>query len=389
MQHSGATKKANGVGAVTSSAKMTSTRYSYTALKLTACNIAGIIFGIAAEKGKVYVPAVIRGQMLFRQFTMMKVFLSAVSAGSCCFVVLAALPQTRKLFHCVQEDFASDVNGRQISAFLIGGGILGVGMTLAGACPGMVTLQVFTGMNNAWMVLAGCFLGAFLYGLVDPWVTANMSYKTPKTSREVWLHSRLGLPFIPTATTFALMFGGATALVEYLYPWQNEAVVSGAIGYLSQSTWSPIVAGLLMGCMQIPVALAIGTSLGSSSSYCSILSCAMTPIGIAQGVPYFKKFYSGINNWWQVIFWAGAGLGAALSAYQSSSWGTLHNSTPLVCLVGGACMVFGARFAQGCTSGHGLSGMALLSLPSFAAVCAMFAGGIGTSLLLQSFHYEL
>ncbi|KAL5463846.1 hypothetical protein EMCRGX_G032789 [Ephydatia muelleri] len=358
-RHSGATKKANGVGAVTSSAKMTSTRYSYTALKLTACNIAGIIFGIAAEKGKVYVPAVIRGQMLFRQFTMMKVFLSAVSAGSCCFVVLAALPQTRKLFHCVQEDFASDVNGRQISAFLIGGGILGVGMTLAGACPGMVTLQVFTGMNNAWMVLAGCFLGAFLYGLVDPWVTANMSYKTPKTSREVWLHSRLGLPFIPTATTFALMFGGATALVEYLYPWQNEAVVSGAIGYLSQSTWSPIVAGLLMGCMQIPV------------------------------FPTSKKFYSGINNWWQVIFWAGAGLGAALSAYQSSSWGTLHNSTPLVCLVGGACMVFGARFAQGCTSGHGLSGMALLSLPSFAAVCAMFAGGIGTSLLLQSFHYEL
>lgn len=58
MQHSGATKKANGVGAVTSSAKMTSTRYSYTALKLTACNIAGIIFGIAAEKGKGEAPAV-------------------------------------------------------------------------------------------------------------------------------------------------------------------------------------------------------------------------------------------------------------------------------------------------------------------------------------------
>ena len=51
----------------------------------------------------------------------------------------------------------------------------------------------------------------------------------------------------------------------------------------------------------------------------------------------------------QVIFWTCAGLGAALSAYQSSSWGTLHNATPLVCLVGGACMVFGARLAQGCT----------------------------------------
>ena len=120
----------------------------------------------------------------------------------------------------------------------------------------------------------------------------------------------------------------------------------------------------------------------------------------------------------QVIFWTGAGLGAALSAYQSSSWGTLHNTTPLLCMLGGTCLVFGARLAQGCTrysvmsicpkrfmifyltlcvfpyhpcifSGHGLSGMALLCLPSFASVCAMFAGGIGTSLLLQSYHYEL
>lgn len=45
-------------------------------------------------------------------------------------------------------------------------------------------------------------------------------------------------------------------------------------------------------------------------------------------------------------------------------------------------MQMGARIADGCTSGHGLSGMAQLSLGSFAAVTAMFAGGIATALLV-------
>ena len=37
--------------------------------------------------------------------------------------------------------------------------------------------------------------------------------------------------------------------------------------------------------------------------------------------------------------------------------------------VGGFLMIFGSRIASGCTSGHGLSGMALLSLKSIIAVC--------------------
>ena len=43
---------------------------------------------------------------------------------------------------------------------------------------------------------------------------------------------------------------------------------------------------------------------------------------------------------------------------------------------GGFVMLLGARIAGGCTSGHGISGMAQLALGSFVAVAAMFAGGI-------------
>jgi hypothetical protein len=48
----------------------------------------------------------------------------------------------------------------------------------------------------------------------------------------------------------------------------------------------------------------------------------------------------------------------------------------------GFIMLAGARIADGCTSGHGISGIAQLAIGSFIAVTAMFAGGIATALLL-------
>jgi uncharacterized membrane protein YedE/YeeE len=49
----------------------------------------------------------------------------------------------------------------------------------------------------------------------------------------------------------------------------------------------------------------------------------------------------------------------------------------------GVLMLVGSRLAAGCTSGHGLSGMALLSINSFIMVPAMFAGAIATAFLFS------
>ena len=45
--------------------------------------------------------------------------------------------------------------------------------------------------------------------------------------------------------------------------------------------------------------------------------------------------------------------------------------------------VFGARLAGGCTSGHGLSGMGLLSTKSMVGVVCMFCTGIATGTALH------
>lgn len=45
-------------------------------------------------------------------------------------------------------------------------------------------------------------------------------------------------------------------------------------------------------------------------------------------------------------------------------------------LVGGFLVGFGARYAGGCTSGHAISGLSNLQVPSLIAVLGFFAGGL-------------
>lgn len=45
-------------------------------------------------------------------------------------------------------------------------------------------------------------------------------------------------------------------------------------------------------------------------------------------------------------------------------------------IVGGFLVGFGARYAGGCTSGHAISGLSNLQLPSLIAVLGFFAGGL-------------
>ena len=47
-----------------------------------------------------------------------------------------------------------------------------------------------------------------------------------------------------------------------------------------------------------------------------------------------------------------------------------------VLLVGGILVGFGARYGGGCTSGHGVSGLSNLQIPSLIAVIGFFIGGM-------------
>jgi uncharacterized membrane protein YedE/YeeE len=51
-------------------------------------------------------------------------------------------------------------------------------------------------------------------------------------------------------------------------------------------------------------------------------------------------------------------------------------------LVGGVLIGFGTRYAGGCTSGHAISGLSNLQIPSLKAVIGFFIGGLIMSYFL-------
>lgn len=166
---------------------------------------------------------------------------------------------------------------------------------------------------------------------------------------------------------------------------------------LTDRAWSPYVAGIIIGLLQVPAFLIVGTALGASSAYVTIAASfaawidpSILKIGYAA-----NHVAATAKNWWQVALVIGIAIGAFLSARLSGAqrqgispiWSrALGSPSPgkryALAFAAGFMMLVGARLADGCTSGHGLSGMAQLAVGSTIAVAAMFAGGIATALLV-------
>lgn len=53
-----------------------------------------------------------------------------------------------------------------------------------------------------------------------------------------------------------------------------------------------------------------------------------------------------------------------------------------IAFLGGAILLFGARLAGGCTSGHGISGSMQLALSSWSFLLSMFVSGVATAFII-------
>ena len=68
--------------------------------------------------------------------------------------------------------------------------------------------------------------------------------------------------------------------------------------------------------------------------------------------------------------------------YPGSVAGTSLPAEIVLLVAAGMVMGFGARTAGGCTSGHGMSGISLLSPASMVATITFFATAVGLALLV-------
>lgn len=178
---------------------------------------------------------------------------------------------------------------------------------------------------------------------------------------------------------------------------------------LFAGSWPWYVAGPLIGLFVPLLLLLTGKAFGVSSSLKH--TCAATVPGQAEYFQYDWKD-SGL---WNLLFVAGILLGGVLAVQflggggptgiaaatkadlralgltdfsglvppELFSWSSLTTLPGFVALViGGFLVGFGARYAGGCTSGHGITGLATLQVPSLIAVLGFFIGGLLTTHLL-------
>ena len=175
-------------------------------------------------------------------------------------------------------------------------------------------------------------------------------------------HDLLKLPRWVVASAMCGAMIGVIVLVEVFTPNNHTQPLTHA--------WSPILCGAILGALQVPLFLFLHRNMGASSAFVTVVSTAICCTG--SRFKYFAKFRPGFANWWQVIFSACAAAGAAVSRASSSAaaYDAARDDglTPAEAIVGGFLIIFGARLANGCTSGQGITGMAHLAVRSMIAV---------------------
>ena len=123
----------------------------------------GALFGILLHRGGVTDYDVIVRQFLFRDFTVLKVMLTAIVVGGVGVWLLHG--QELANFH---------INPAAMLAVTAGAVLFGIGMVVYGYCPGTGVAAIATGRLDALVGFVGMLAGGALYALSYDWVAANI-----------------------------------------------------------------------------------------------------------------------------------------------------------------------------------------------------------------------
>jgi len=182
---------------------------------------------------------------------------------------------------------------------------------------------------------------------------------------------------------------------------------------LIRQPWPWYVSGLAISVIML-LLIFFGKSFGFSSNLRTI--CSM--MGAGKRVKFFD--YDWKAQRWNLLFLTGAVIGGFISSewldsgaplalsdatvrdlsalgiqfdgkmvpMQLFNWEFLFTLKGLFVFLGGGLLIgFGTRYAGGCTSGHAISGLSDLQLPSLIAVTGFFIGGLVMTHLIFPFLF--
>lgn len=164
-----------------------------------------------------------------------------------------------------------------------------------------------------------------------------------------------------------------------------------------RARWSPYLVGGAIGLLSMVVFALADKPLGMSTGIAQASGGCAAMVAGPEAVSGNAYWSAKAKPAWDygTLFLVGTLLGACISALKSGvfKWETVPSvwrerfgaSVPkrmAAAVTGGFLILYGARLADGCTSGHGISGCLQLAVSSWVFFAVMFATGILTTAAL-------
>ena len=316
----------------------------------------GFLFGAILQYGRLNKFDVISGIATRTDFSVPKAI--AVSIGVGAILLNAEIALGFASFH---------TKPLILGGIILGGLVFGSGMAILGYCPGTLAISVGEGSVDALFGIIGGLFGGLVFTMLIPYMGGILG-------------PNLGVINLSTIT------GGPGVFFFILVIVIGVAFIAGAF-LLNKKEQAKDLKWLYGG-----IALAVLNTIVFMSATTN------RPIGASTMFPYIADRLTGFTDntyfekihtpgHWELIFLAGAFIaGIVISLIRKDfkitlihkNWEKYHGNSAakriIWSLIGGFVLVFGARMAGGCTSGHILSGGMQLAASSLIFAVFVFIG---------------
>jgi len=317
--------------------------------------ILGFLFGATLQYAKLNRFNTISGLATLENFAVAKAIAAAIGVG----IILLSIEKGLGLasYH---------IKPLMVGGIILGGLLFGMGMAILGYCPGTLPVSLGEGSVDALIGIIGGLFGGLVYTLLLPSMQGILGPDLGKIS----LFSIMGNTFL--FYLVSILLGALFIWISFLLHKKEKAkdlkwLYAGiALAVLEAITFATFVAD---------------RPIGASTTY-PYVSDMLT--GLTQN-DYFPKIQK--PGHWELIFLFGAFLSALIISIVKkefklkliySNWEKYKGDSPikriLWAFTAGFILIFGARMADGCTSGHILSGGMQLSVSSLIFAVFVFAG---------------
>eukprot|EP00742_Colponemidia_sp_Colp-10_P017791 GILJ01020499.1.p1 GENE.GILJ01020499.1~~GILJ01020499.1.p1 ORF type:complete len:256 (+),score=25.61 GILJ01020499.1:63-770(+) len=231
----------------------------------------------------------------------------------------------------------------------------------------MMPSQLAAGISTAPAILAGAFLGGIAFSIFEKYLPGHTNCPVGQPLDGFKGYSKMAIPM-------GLAMVGASFALEHLSPSYYEWSQTLSTG--AASALLPSLAGMILGLNQVPLRMIAGRGQGGSTSVLNIISTVTG--GKLQPKHQMKDLYTALPT---IYVYPATFLGALLTMYLFPITYAPVNQSSLEAFVGGFLMLFGARIADGCTCGHGITGCSELVPASFIGAACIFGGGMAAAAL--------